>query len=203
MQRFVAFIARWIVFVAVGATVGPQRMEIGTEAEVIAGVVRRAGRRFQPGKSGNPAGARKFIDAVEAMFVELSKDFPPLGHVDRVMLHSASRLLVRAQRAKDSDVAVRLHSEARRSIAELRRHVKAAAPSGPTLSEYLAARADSPDAADSFEDEGADEMAGEQSPAGGLPTSVAGHAVDGADVVPGGDSEHAGDRADDSGGDDA
>jgi hypothetical protein len=65
-----------------------------------------------------------------------------LSAVDHAMLEQACRLMVRAERTKDADAAVRLSSEARRGLAALRRHRETVPRDEPTLAEVLAARRD-------------------------------------------------------------
>ena len=82
---------------------------------------RGPGRRFQPGQSGNPAGARSRQDRVAAKFAVLARDFPePRTGVEDSLLGQAARLLDRAERAVDGDIAVRCANAAARILASLR-----------------------------------------------------------------------------------
>ena len=85
------------------------------------GRARGPGRRFQPGQSGNPAGARSRQDRVAAKFAVLARDFPePRTGVEDSLLGQAARLLDRAERAVDGDIAVRCANAAARILASLR-----------------------------------------------------------------------------------
>jgi hypothetical protein len=83
---------------------------------------------FKPGQSGNPAGHRGLKDQADAMFEQMLADLGPLSPTDMILLKQACLMLANAARIPgrsrpEVDVAVRLHSEARRSIASLRKHI--------------------------------------------------------------------------------
>jgi hypothetical protein len=101
---------------------------------------------FQPGRSGNPSGNRYLKDQAAALFETMSGDLGPLTKTDEILLQQACLMLAKASRIsgrdrQNVDVAVRLHSEARRTITSLRRRV-AKVPGSPGLDEYLTARAE-------------------------------------------------------------
>jgi hypothetical protein len=103
---------------------------------------------FQPGRSGNPSGNRLLKDQAAALFETMSVDLGPLTKTDEILLQQACLMFAKASRISGRDrpsidVAVRLHSEARRTITSLRRRVDASKISGsPGLDEYLTARAE-------------------------------------------------------------
>jgi hypothetical protein len=97
---------------------------------------------FQPGRSGNPAGNRLLLDQTAALFETMSGDLGPLTKTDEILLRQACLMLAKASRIsgrdrQNVDVAVRLHSEARRTITSLQRRAPKPA-AGPSLAEYLA-----------------------------------------------------------------
>jgi hypothetical protein len=90
---------------------------------------------FKPGKSGNPAGARSLRDQADVMFETMSADLGPLTKTDEILLKQACLMLAKASRIpgrdrQNVDVAVRLHSEARRTITSLQRRAPKPSP-GP------------------------------------------------------------------------
>jgi hypothetical protein len=100
------------------------------------------GRPWPKGVSGNSSGSR-VSKRVVTLFSDMVTDFggeAALLAVDRALLMQACRLMVRAERVKDADAAVRLSSEARRGLGALRRRVAAAPRDEPMASEVLRAR---------------------------------------------------------------
>jgi len=100
---------------------------------------------FQPGKSGNPSGNRYLKDQAAALFDAMNADLGPLTKTDEILLKQACLMLAKSSRISgrdraNIDVAVRLHSEARRTITALRRRLAASsAPAKPvSLDEHLA-----------------------------------------------------------------
>jgi hypothetical protein len=89
------------------------------------------GRPWPKGVSGNPAGIRVGKQAL-AMFEQIEGELGGVGSViDRTLLLQACRLLVRAARLKDHDAAIRMSSEARRTLEGLRRRCAPAVRSAP------------------------------------------------------------------------
>jgi hypothetical protein len=102
---------------------------------------------FQPGQSGNPAGGRLLKDQAEALYRTMIADLRPQTPTDEILLKQASLMLAKAARfttRKDADAAVRLVSEARRTIATLRRHTPKSGEQD-SLAGYLASRYGNPD----------------------------------------------------------
>jgi hypothetical protein len=96
------------------------------------------GRPFPPGVSGNPLGPHAVVkERVEALVGQWVADFPELTAIERSLLQQAAQLLVRAERIKDHDVAVRASNSAARLLASLRK--KRSKPGRPPLRERLAA----------------------------------------------------------------
>jgi len=103
------------------------------------------GRPWVPGQSGNPSGSRVSKRAV-ALFSAMAADFggeAMLSAVDRTLLEQAACLLVRSERVKDPDSAVRLSNASARLLASLQKRLerKSEPPVSP-LHEYLNSRAD-------------------------------------------------------------
>jgi hypothetical protein len=98
--------------------------------------------RWAKGESGNPHGntAKK---RAEELFVAMVGDFPKPSGVERTMLLQAARMLVRAERTKDGDVAVRAAALAHRLLTSLRsaRH-RQDAPREPLRERIMAAEAE-------------------------------------------------------------
>jgi hypothetical protein len=82
---------------------------------------RRPVHRFKKGTSGNPAGTRGVKTLAAALYAELAPDFEPLDAPERLLPLQACTLSVRARRIADPDAAVRMSSEARRTIESLKR----------------------------------------------------------------------------------
>jgi hypothetical protein len=82
---------------------------------------RRPLHRWPRGKSGNPHGTRGVKTLAAALFAELAPQFEPLDAAERVLLQQACVLSVRARRIGDPDAAVRMASEARRTLEGLKR----------------------------------------------------------------------------------
>jgi hypothetical protein len=66
-----------------------------------------------------------------------------LGAIDRALLLQACRLLIRSQRVKDADAAIRMSSEARRIMSSLQKRAPPPAPHD-RLAEYLRTREHTP-----------------------------------------------------------
>jgi hypothetical protein len=97
---------------------------------------------FQPGVSGNPTGFNPGKHVL-ALYREMATEFggeAALSPVDRILLMQAARLLSRSRRLKDQDQAIRMSSEARRTLEGLRRRVPIKRNDGPTLGDYLAGK---------------------------------------------------------------
>lgn len=85
------------------------------------------------GTSGNPTGIRISQRAME-LFSEIAVELggvDTLSIIDRTLLSQACRLLVRSQRVKEADAAIRMSSEARRTLEGLRRRCAPAVRSAP------------------------------------------------------------------------
>lgn len=82
------------------------------------------GRPWLPGVSGNPSGnvITKASKRAAELFDTLLADFGgDLTAVDRAMLEQACRLMVRSERVKDPDSAVRLSNASARLLMNLRK----------------------------------------------------------------------------------
>lgn len=80
------------------------------------------GRPWPPGVSGNPSG-RKLGKRYLALFADLVRDLggeDVLTGIDRALLGQAVGLMVRAERVKETDDAVRLANASARLLASLR-----------------------------------------------------------------------------------
>jgi hypothetical protein len=120
---------------------------------------RPGGRPWPKGVSGNPSGSQQSKRAL-ALFDEMAADFggvDALTAIDKTMLAQASRLLVRSERAKNADIAVRLSNASARLLAGLRKTKHQRGPaSGPTLGDLLRQdRAEQLAAAAGADDDGA------------------------------------------------
>jgi hypothetical protein len=83
--------------------------------------------RWKPGESGNPSGD-KTPKRFTQLYEQMAAEFPDLSPTDQVMLGQAARLIARSEKtAKPSD-AIRLSSESRRILQDIRRSAKAATP---------------------------------------------------------------------------
>jgi len=106
-------------------------------------VERRTRGRFKPGMSGNPSG-RTVGKRYLALFADLARDLggeAALSAIDRALLSQAVGLMVRAERVKDTDSAVRLANASARLLASLRNTRRTSPKSGVTpLAAYLATR---------------------------------------------------------------
>ncbi len=140
-----------------------------------------SGRPFPPGVSGNPSGMRVSKHALQ-LFTEIADEYggeQALSAIDRALLLQAARLLVRAQRLKDADAAIRMTGEARRLLESLRRNAgkaaaKAKAMLAPSFSEI--AEREQAAAAEWRDAELADDEAAAEAPAvaaGAVETSTA------------------------------
>jgi hypothetical protein len=99
------------------------------------------GKPFLPGQSGNPAGARSQQQRIAAKFADLARDFPePRTGIEDSELRSAARLLVRAERTTNGDIAVRSAALAHRILASLRSMRRERSESRVPLREQLAAQ---------------------------------------------------------------
>jgi hypothetical protein len=91
------------------------------------------GRPWAPGQSGNPSGSRVNTRA-SVLFDEIAAELggaEALSAIDRTLLLQAARLLMRSQRIKEPDAAIRMSSEARRTLEGLRRRCVPAVRSAP------------------------------------------------------------------------
>lgn len=80
------------------------------------------GRPWPKGVSGNPSG-NKTNKRAASLFEEMVADLggaAALSAIDRAMLEQAAHLLVRGQRAKDADIAIRLSNAAARLLARFK-----------------------------------------------------------------------------------
>jgi hypothetical protein len=85
--------------------------------------------------SGNPAGHAVIGKRVSELFDAMAADFQePLGGIERSLLLQAAKLLVRSERAKDGDIAVRCANAARRILAGLRSRGASQVPGTPPWS---------------------------------------------------------------------
>jgi hypothetical protein len=92
------------------------------------------GRPWPKGMSGNPTGIRISKHALK-LFYEIAAELggvDSLPAMDAALLLQATRLLVRSSRLKDHDAAIRMSSEARRTLEGLRRRCAPAVRSAPT-----------------------------------------------------------------------
>jgi hypothetical protein len=134
------------------------------------------------GVSGNPSGIRVSHHALN-LYREIAAELggeAALSVIDRTLLLQATRLLVRSARLKDHDAAIRMSSEARRTLEGLRRHVaRVSAPAESFTDIAVRAQAEASerraielaaDAASEQTTEASSELAGEVSsvPAGGV-----------------------------------
>jgi hypothetical protein len=108
----------------------------------------RRGRPFPPGISGNPEGLRvrgrrfgQLYDDIAASFGGVS-DLSPF---QKILLRQGVRLLVKAEKEKDPDLAVRLSNACMRALAGMQHgglNVRKAPPKPPaksqTFDQYLA-----------------------------------------------------------------
>jgi hypothetical protein len=99
----------------------------------------RAGR-FAPGVSGNPRGAAldRVADRAAELFQIMASEFGALSPCDQVMLRQACLLLARSERltgARNADASVRMASEARRTLASLRKGHEVREPAPETFAE--------------------------------------------------------------------
>jgi hypothetical protein len=81
------------------------------------------GRPFQPGVSGNPSGVAKHPASarIAELIDQWTADFDGrLTAIERSLLQQAARLLVKAERTKNPDIAVRASSAASRMLASVR-----------------------------------------------------------------------------------
>jgi hypothetical protein len=89
----------------------------------------------------SPSGLRLLKGEAE-LAEQIAAEFDQLTAVDRILIHGAARLLIRASRTGDGEIAVRATSEARRTLESLRRRygnaVVAAPASGPSYAELAA-----------------------------------------------------------------
>jgi hypothetical protein len=100
------------------------------------------GRPFSPGVSGDPTGGRATKALIKQRIAELveewSADFEGrLTGIERSLLEQAARLLIRAERTHNPDIAVRASSVAQRMLASVRNKKRKRA-GRPPLREQLA-----------------------------------------------------------------
>jgi hypothetical protein len=108
---------------------------------------KQRGRPFAPGVSGDPTGGRAtkalIHQRVTALVEEWTADFEGgVTSIERSLLQQAARLLIRAERTHDADVAVRASSVAQRMLGSVR--TKRRSKRGrPPLHERVAAAVES------------------------------------------------------------
>jgi hypothetical protein len=119
-------------------------MESGTETDqATAGDRDTSTGRWLPGHSGNPVGSRDANQKANLRAVELFDqwvadfDRSLLTAIERSLLEQAARLMVRAERTHDPDIAVRASSVAQRMLASVRTKKRKRA-GRPPLREQLA-----------------------------------------------------------------
>jgi hypothetical protein len=103
------------------------------------------GRPWPPGVSGNPDGARTRGKRFAELYDNMAADFggaKALTSVQAVMLAQSVRLLMRAEREKNAEDAVRLSNAAMRMLGTLRNGRRKAAAPTLSLRERLAAEAE-------------------------------------------------------------
>jgi hypothetical protein len=94
---------------------------------------------FKKRHSGNPKGRRIVREMAEKLFAELAPQFAPLDPVDRTLLMQAAMLSIQSRRVGDPDAAVRMASEARRTLETLRRNrLKSPKAQPDSFAEHLA-----------------------------------------------------------------
>ena len=90
------------------------------------------GRPFPKGVSGNPSG-KTLGKRYMALFADLASDLggeEALTGIERALLGQAVGLMVRAERVRNTDDAVRLANASARLLASLRKGHKAREPAG-------------------------------------------------------------------------
>ena len=108
------------------------------------------GRPFPPGVSGNPLGRRVKSQRFVELYDGLAEPYggpERLTTFQRVMLAQAVRLLMRAERTRDADMAVRLTNAGCRALAAVQsgpnpRKPVPPKPPVPSLAEHLARTAE-------------------------------------------------------------
>lgn len=98
------------------------------------------GRPFSKGTSGNPSG-RTLGKRYLALFADLARDLggeDALTGIERALLGQAVGLMVRAERVKDTDDAVRLANASARLLGNLRGGIKLKAATAPSFAEVAA-----------------------------------------------------------------
>jgi hypothetical protein len=104
------------------------------------------GRPFPPGVSGNPLGRARRTPRFAELYDGIAADYggpAALTTLQRTVLAQGVRLMIRAERAQNADMAVRLTHAAARMLAALQHNgcnVRKAPPKPPTktLAEHLA-----------------------------------------------------------------
>jgi hypothetical protein len=113
------------------------------EMQDTAEVGRRTRGRFKPGVSGNPGGgtkSKRFL-ALRADIVNDLGGEDALTGIDRVVVEQAVALLIRSEKAKDGNDAVRASNAASRLLASLRSTKRRRGPAAIPLREQLAMEA--------------------------------------------------------------
>ena len=96
--------------------------EMGSEMDQATTGVRQNPGQYHPGQSGNPLGPHAVVkERVDELVAAMAADLGELTGIDSVVLRQAARLLVRAERTKNPDIAVRASNAASRMLATLQR----------------------------------------------------------------------------------
>ena len=107
-------------------------MDIPAEKqEGAAGAEHLRSYRWPKGTSGNPAGRRSAEQRIAECYAVLAAEYETPTPVERILLDQAARLLDRAKRARDPDIAIRSASASRRLLDGLRRRRIEDAPPSP------------------------------------------------------------------------
>jgi hypothetical protein len=95
---------------------------MGSEMDQATAGVRQNPGQYQPGQSGNPLGPHAVVkERVDELVAAMAADLGELTGIDSVVLRQAARLLVRAERTKNPDIAVRASNAASRMLATLQK----------------------------------------------------------------------------------
>jgi hypothetical protein len=94
---------------------------------------------FKPGETGNPGGRLSNGKRYRELFDAMAAEFGDLTAVDRTLLGQACNLLVKSERTKDPDSAVRLTNASARLLMNLRKARAKHDPAYVPMREKLAA----------------------------------------------------------------